>query len=311
MDRFEAMATFLAVIEAGSFSAAARRLGASLPAVSRRVADLEARLNAQLFLRTNRHVEPTEAGRAFAKAARRILDELEAAEQVAGGEFTTPRGELSLTAPTLFGEMHMAPLAAAFLAENSEIDLRLQLTDSALDLVASRVHLALRIGRLDDSGLVARRVGVTRSLTCASPDYLARRGTPGRPQDLTAHDGVVFRGFSAFQWRYRQDGKVVTAEPRGRVTVNSAAAAVHAAEAGIGVARALDYQVTDALRRRALVPILVDHEVPALPINLVYPPQARLPFKVRAFLDWTAPRLKGRLAAAGVGALAPAAPLGP
>lgn len=302
MDRFASMALFLAVVEAGSFSAAGRRVGASLPAVSRRIGDLERRLGAQLFIRTNRRVEPTEAGRAFAMAARRLLDELEAAEQSAAGEFQSVRGELSLTAPTAFGEMHLAPVAAEFLAAHPGVDLRLTLTDTMVDLVEARAHLALRIGALGDSGLVARRVGVTRSITCASPAYLGRRGLPERPEDLTAHDGIVFKGFSAFQWRYLRGASTVVAEPRARVAVNSAAAAIEAGIAGVGVVRALDYQVAGALRRGDLIAVLEAHEVAPLPINLVYPPQARLPLKVRSFLDWAAPRLKTRLSALPVGA---------
>lgn len=301
MDRFEAMTTLLAVVDAGSLSGASRRLGAPLPTVSRRVSELEKRLGAQLLIRTSRRVELTEAGREFTDAVRRILDQVEDAEQAAAGEYLEPIGELGVTAPPLFGELHVAPLANGFLAEHPKIDLRLVFTDAALNLADARLHVAVRIGELQDSSLFARRVGSTRLLTCASPEYVRRAGEPQRPEDLPEHQGVAFRGASAFPWRYLTNGQIVACEPRARLAADSAAAAVRAAEAGLGVTRAFDYQVAAALHRGALVPLLQAHEPPALPISLVHASQGRAPLKVRAFLDWIGPRLKARLAAEGVG----------
>jgi len=301
MDRFDAMSTFLAVVDTGSLSAAGRKLAAPLTTVSRKVAALERRLGVQLLVRTSRRVELTESGRQYAASARQILLTLDEAEQTAAGEYLAPRGELSVTAPTLFGELHVMPVLSAFLAEHPEIDLRLLLVDAPIDLAENHVHVAVRIGELADSALIARKIGASRSITCASPDYLRRRGEPLRPADLVDHEGVTFRGFSPFQWRYVDGEETVVAEPRGRVVLNSAAAAIRAAEAGLGVTRALDYQVAEALARGSLKAILTPFEAPALPINLVFAKQERAPLKVRAFMDWAGPKLRARLLEAGVG----------
>jgi len=302
MDRLEAMFVFLVVVEAGSLSAAGRRLRTPLPTVSRKVAELEQHLGAQLLIRTSRRIELTEAGREYAVAAQHILDQLQEAEQAAAGEYQEPRGELVVTAPTLFGELHVLPIASEFLAAHPKIDLRLFLTDSMVDLVEEHVHVAVRIGELEDSSLIARRVGATRSITCASPAYLEAFGAPGSPADLTARDGVTYKGFITSPWRYADEGSRVTAEPRARVALNSPAAAVVAAKAGLGITRVLDYQIADDLRTGALVPLLEPFELPPFPINLVFSGQSRRPLKLRAFIDWVAPQLQARLAADGIGA---------
>lgn len=302
MDRFDAMSTFLAVVDTGSLSAAGRKLSAPLATVSRKVAALERRLGVQLLVRTSRRVELTESGRDYAASARQILEQLDEAEQTAAGEYLAARGELSITAPTLFGELHVMPVLSQFLTDHPDIDLRLLLTDAPVDLAENHVHVAVRIGELRDSALIARKIGASRSITCASPDYLRRRGEPLSPADLVDHEGVTFRGFSPFEWRYADAGRVIVAEPRGRVVLNSATAAIRAAEAGLGVTRALDYQVAEALARGSLKAILTPFEVAALPISLVYAKQDRAPLKVRAFMDWAGPRLRARLLSEGVGA---------
>ncbi|KYG01897.1 LysR family transcriptional regulator [Sorangium cellulosum] len=302
MDRLDAMLVFLAVVDTGSLSAAGRRLQAPLPTVSRKVAELERHLGTQLLIRTSRRVELTEAAREYAIAARHILEQLQEAEQAVAGEYQEPRGELAVTAPTMFGELHVLPIASEFLAAHPKIDLRLFLTDVMVNVVEEHVHVAVRIGELEDSSLMARRVGSTRSITCASPSYLRAFGGPRAPEDLTGRDGVTYRGFVSSPWRYVRGASHVIAEPRARVAVNSPAAAVVAAKAGLGITRALDYQIASELRSGALTPLLEAFEVPALPIHLVFSGQGRLPLKVRAFLDWMAPRLQARLAAEGVGA---------
>lgn len=301
MDRLDAMVVFLAVVDAGSLSAAARRLGAPLPTVSRKVADLERHLGTQLLIRTSRRVELTEVGRDYAIAARQILEQLQEAELTAAGEYQEPRGELTVTAPTMFGELYVLPIASEFLAAHPKIDLRLLLTDVMVDLVEAHVHVAVRIGELEDSGLIARRIGATRSMTCASPSYLQTFGAPQAPEDLTERSGVTYRGFIAAPWRYVRNGAHLSAEPRARVAVNSPAAAIVAAKAGLGITRVLDYQIATDLRSGALTPLLELFELPPLPINLVFSGQGRLPLKLRAFLDWMAPRLQARLVADGIG----------
>jgi DNA-binding transcriptional LysR family regulator len=296
MDRFDAMAILLAVVEEGSLSAASRRLRAPLATVSRKVADLERHLRTQLLVRTSRRVELTDAGRAYVASAKRILEQVEEAERQAAGEYSAPQGELHVTAPTMFGRTHVLPVALDFLEAQPEIDLRLLLNDRQVNMAEEHVDVAVRIGHLVDSALRATRVGHVRRIACASPAYLARHGAPATPDDLAAHDGITFHGFaSAPEWRYRGDGPAWSAEPRTRLAVNSTEAAVAAAVAGLGVVRLLSYQIAEELRSGALVAVLEGFAPEPMPVSLVYPEAGLLPLKVRAFLDWTAPRLRDRL----------------
>ena len=186
------------------------------------MADLEKHLRTQLLVRTSRRVELTDAGRAYVAASKRILEQVEEAERAAAGEYSAPRGELHVTAPEVFGRRHLLPVALDFLAEHPEITLRLFLADRQVNLAEEHIDLALRIGHLEDSGLIATRVGVVRRVICASPAYLARCGTPQRPEDLKDHDGITFRGFPiAPEWRYRKDSPALAVEPRTRLAVNS------------------------------------------------------------------------------------------
>ncbi|GLK56153.1 DNA-binding transcriptional LysR family regulator [Methylopila capsulata] len=296
MDRLESMSVLLAVVEEGSLSGASRRLRSPLATVSRKVAELEKHLGAQLLIRTSRHIQLTDAGRAYVEAARRILEQVEEAERDAGGEYSAPRGELHVTAPIMFGRTHVLPIVTAFLKEQPEIDVRLLLNDRQVSLLEEQVDVAVRIGHLVDSDLRATKVGEMRRVACASPAYLAERGTPAEPKELSAHDGVTFRGFkNAPEWRYRGDPPVWAAEPRRRLAVNSTEAAVAAAVAGLGVVRLLAYQIEPELRSGALVPILEAFAPAPLPVSLVYPEASLKLRKVRAFLDWSAPRLRARL----------------
>jgi DNA-binding transcriptional LysR family regulator len=296
MDRFEAMSVLLAVIEEGSLSAGARRLRAPLTTVSRKVADLEQHLRTRLLVRTSRRVELTDAGRDYVAASKRILEQVEEAERAAAGEYSEPRGELSVTAPVVFGRRHVLPVAAEFLAEYAKIDLRLFLIDRHVNLLEEHLDVGVRLGHLEDSSLMATHVGQVRRVICASPDYLARKGSPAVPEDLREHDGITFRGFSTSpEWRYRGDTTTLSVEPRTRLAVNSTEAAVAAAVAGLGIARVLSYQIVDELRSGALVPLLEAFAPEPIPVQLVHPGQGQLPVKVRSFLDWVAPRLRARL----------------
>lgn len=296
MDRFDAMSVLLAVVEEGSLSAGARRLRAPLTTISRKVADLEQHLGTRLLIRTSRRVELTDAGRDYVAASRRILEQVEEAERTVAGEYSEPRGTLAVTASVVLGRRHVVPLAAEFLAEHPRIDLRLFLIDRHVNLVEEHLDLGIRVGHLEDSGLMARRVGEVRRIFCASPGYLARRGVPIRPEDLSDHDGITFRGFTISpEWRYRGDSAALSVEPRTRLAVNSTEAAIDAALAGVGVARVLSYQIVDELRSGALVPLLEAFAPEAIPVQLVYAAQGQLPIKARAFLDWVAPRLRARL----------------
>ena len=297
MDRFDAMSVLLAVVEEGSISAGARRLRAPLATVSRKMAELERHLGTQLLVRTSRRVALTDAGRGFVEASRRILEQMDDAERAAAGEYREPRGELAVTAPAVFGRLHVLPLAAEFLADHPKIDLRLSLVDRQVNLIDEHLDAAVRLGHLEDSALIATRIGSVRRVICASPAYLAARGTPTIPADLAAHDGIGFRNVAgASGWNYRGDNAALV-EPRTRVSLNTVEAAIDAAVAGLGIARLLSYQIVEQLRSGTLVALLEDFAPEPIPIQLVHSGQGLLPVKVRAFIDFIAPRLRARVRA--------------
>ncbi|WP_419898036.1 LysR substrate-binding domain-containing protein [Roseomonas sp. USHLN139] len=299
MDRLEAMAVLLRVVEQGSLTAAARSLRMPLPTVSRKIAELEAHLGARLLRRSTRRLALTEAGEAYLSSARRILEEVEAAERQAAGEFTSPRGALVLTAPVLFGRLHLLPVVADFLEAYPEIAVRLALSDRNLHLLDEHVDLALRIGALPDSSLVATRLGAIAPVVCASPDFWATHGLPDRPEALAGlpcvgFDFVAEGGLPPPLWRF---GPGVAVALRPRLSVSTAEAAVAAAERGLGVTRLLRYQCAEALARGSLVRVLEGFEPPPLPVSLLHAPRATLPLKLRVFLDHAIPRLRQRVAA--------------
>lgn len=297
MDRFQSMSVLLEAAEAGSLSAAARRLGMPLSTVSRQVSDLEARLKTRLFSRSARRLTLTDSGRSYVLACRRILEDVEEAERAASGEYSAPQGDLIVTTPILFGRLHVLPIVMDFLKAYPDISLRLVQADRVVDLLSEHVDLAVRIGELPDSRLVAARVGAIRRVLCASPAYFAARGRPRAPGDLRAHACVTFEGLDAPDaWNFEIDGSKVSVAIRSRLVVNTAEAAIDAAIAGIGVTRLLSYQVASAVRTGALV-LALEHVEPApWPVSLVYAGERRLPLKLRAFLDFATPRLKARLA---------------
>lgn len=297
MDRLAAMALLVTVSEAGSLSAAARQLAMPLATVSRRVADLEAHLNARLLTRTNRKVQLTEAGHAYLAAAKEILGRVEEAERKAAGEYVTPKGELTVTAPLVFGRLHILPVVTDFLQAFPEITLRLVLGDRLANLVEDHIDAALRIGNLPDSNLVATRLGTTRRSAYASPDYLRRRGTPTRLADLIHHDCISFENMTPSKLWLFHDGKHdLPIQIRARLSVTTAEAAIDAAIAGTGITRVLSYQAAKAVAAGALVTILEEFEPPAWPIHFVHVAQGVLPLKMRAFLDFATPRLRAKLA---------------
>ncbi len=296
MDRFDAIRTLLAAVDAGSLSAASRRLGVPLPTVSRKVSELEAHLGTQLAIRTSRKLLLTDAGAAFVAAGRRLLDDLDDAERAAGGEYREPRGDLLVTASLMFGKAYLVPVVLEFLAVFPEVNVRAILSDQIVDLVENHVDVAIRIGRLPDSGLVAQRIGDAHWQICASPAYLARRGVPERPEDLADHDCIAFEGLQrAREWPFGsgRSARSVTIQPR--FAGNTADAIIEAASASIGIARLLSYQAAAALADGRLVSILGDHQPEPMAIHLVHTGPPLLPLKLRAFLDFVAPRLRARL----------------
>ncbi|MEQ9639017.1 MAG: LysR family transcriptional regulator [Alphaproteobacteria bacterium] len=293
MDRLDAMSTLLAVVDAGSLSAASRRLGMPLATVSRRLSDLEAHLGTRLVNRSSRGLSPTDAGRTYIDACRRIVEDVDAAERAAAGEFAAPKGELLATAPVVFGRLHLLPVINDFLTAYPEIDVRLLLADRTLNLGEDQIDVAARIGSLPDSNLIATRVGATARVVCASPGYLKRRGIPKVPLDLNDHDVVTFAGpLAPESWTFEVSGRRVAVPVRPRLSVNTAEAAVDAALAGVGLTRVLSYQVADAVRAGRLRLVLREAEPPPRPISLVHQGGAHQPRKLRAFLDFVAPRLR-------------------
>lgn len=296
MDKLGAMAILLKTVEAGSLSAAAKQLNVPLATVSRRIAELEAHLRTRMLNRSSRRLGLTEAGRLYVEASRQILEQVEEAERAATGIHKDPRGQLTVTAPVVFGRTHMIPIVAEFLAQYPEIDLKLILADRLLGLLDAGVDVALRIGELGDSSLIALKVGAVRRVTCASLSYLAARGRPLRPEDLRDHACVTFDNLaSPVAWRFASPKGDVMVPVHSRLVVTTAEAAIEGAVAGLGLTRLLSYQVAEAKRAGALETVLEDYELPAWPVSLVYPGQQLLPRKTRAFLDFAAPRLKVRL----------------
>ena len=298
MDRADGIAVFVEVADRGSFAEAARRLGRSPAAVTRAVAELESRLGVRLLTRTTRAVGTTEAGQRFLGGARRVLADLEEIERAAAGEGTAPRGELRLTAPILFGRLHVLPIVTEFLDRFPEVLVALTLLDRTVDLVDEEFDIAVRIGVLAESSAVATRVGAVRRIVVASPDYLARRGTPQVPADLEAHAVVAFSGIAGVEhWLFRAATGEVSIAIQPRLVVTTAEAAMDAARAGVGLTRVLSYQAAEDVAHGSLLRVLPGYEGDAVPIHLVYPGGRHPPPKLRAFLDFATPRLRRRCAA--------------
>lgn len=296
MDRLDGMRVLAAVVDAGGFSAAARRLSLPLTTISRRVADLENHLGVRLLNRTSRQVELTDVGRDYVEAARRILSDVADAERNAAGEYAAPRGLLTVTAPLVFGRLHVVPVIVEFLKAFPQVTINLTLNDRIVSFEEEHVDVAVRIGALPPSSLVAVRLGEVRRIVCASSTYLAERGVPKTPNDLLQHDCIAFEGMAmADGWRFDRAQSGQVAQIRSRLTVNTAEAAIDAAAAGLGITRVLSYQLALATGDRRLTTVLDDFAPPALPVHLVRASGRLLPSKIRALFDFTAPRLRSAL----------------
>jgi DNA-binding transcriptional LysR family regulator len=296
MNRLDSMAIFVTVADAGSLSAAARKLGMPLATVSRKVAELETHLKTRLLHRTTRQLSLTEAGSAYLVACRRILEDIGEAERAATGEYSAPKGELTVTAPVVFGRLHVVPVIAEFLAHYPLITVNLMLTDRVVHLMEEHGDIAVRIGELPDSSLMATRVGTVRRVVCASPAYLSQRGEPTHPADLAGHDCITFEVLESKRaWVFGAGRSQVSVPVQSRLTVNTAEAAIDASALGVGLIRVLSYQVAEAVRHDALRVVLASYESAPLPVSLVHTGQAPLPLKLRAFLDFVAPRLRARM----------------
>jgi DNA-binding transcriptional LysR family regulator len=286
MDRLDAMQAFVAVADLQGFAPAARKLGLSPSGVTRLIAALEDRLGARLLQRTTRKVALTDVGTRYLERVRRILADVEEAESSAEGERTRPSGRLVVSAPIGFGRLHVSPLMSDYLGRYPEVTAELRLTDRTVNLVEDGVDLAVRIGHLPDSTLVARHVGEMRRIVVASESYLAQRGEPDTPEAIATHDTIQFGAATAApEWRFVEDGREVRLVCTPRFTTNSADAAIQYAGQGGGLTRVLAYQAAGAIKAGRLRIVLEKFEPPALPIHAVYPTSRLLSAKVRAFID--------------------------
>jgi DNA-binding transcriptional LysR family regulator len=285
MDRLDAMQAFVAVADLQGFAPAARKLGLSPSGVTRLIAALEDRLGARLLQRTTRKVALTDVGTRYLERVRRILADVEEAESSAEGERTRPSGRLVVSAPIGFGRLHVSPVMSHYLGRYPEVTAELRLTDRTVNLVEDGVDLAVRIGHLPDSTLVARH-GEMRRIVVASDAYLTQRGEPDTPEAIATHDTIQFGAATAApEWRFVEDGREVRVLCTPRFTTNSADAAIQYAGQGGGLTRVLAYQAADAIKAGRLRIVLEKFEPPALPIHAVYPTSRLLSAKVRAFID--------------------------
>jgi DNA-binding transcriptional LysR family regulator len=292
MDRLETMRVFVAVAEARGFAPAARRLALSPPAVTRAIAALEQRVGARLLLRTTRVVRLTDAGARYFADCKRILADLENAEAAAAASQREPRGELVVTAPLVFGRMFVAPVVLEFVARHAHVSARTLLADHVVELVEHGVDVAVRIARLPDSSLTARKVGSVRHLLCAAPAYLAAHGTPRTPADLAAHETIVFASSGAAQTEWDFGAGRARVPVKSRFAVSSADAAIAAAVSGAGITRVLSYQIGPQVDAGHLQVVLERYAPPAIPVNIVFAAGKRSPGMVRAFVELAAERLE-------------------
>lgn len=285
MDKLRAMQTTVAIADAGSLTGAARQLGSSLPAVVRSLAALEAELGTRLFHRTTRRIALTDAGRRYLERCREVQALVSEAEAELRAEQTEPQGTLRVTAPVFFGARHVVGGVSAFIQRYPAVSVELQLHDRVVNLLEEGIDVAVRIGELEDSSLIARPVSRMRRLTVAAPSYLARRGVPEHPRDLLGHSCVRFWHASSGAWVFNVAGKPLSVAVRGNLTVNHSAAAADACVAGLGVGMFLAYQVAPELARGELRVLLTSFETKPLPIHVVYPEARLLPARTRLFVD--------------------------
>jgi DNA-binding transcriptional LysR family regulator len=294
LDRLEAMAMLVSAVEEGSLSAAARKMRIPVATLTRNVNDLEALVDTKLLVRTTRKILLTDAGVDYVASARRILEQVDDQERRAAGEFTSPRGELVVTTPVQVARLRVLPVINQFLTEFPEIRIQLLQSDRNIDLVDSHADVAIRIGRLSSSSLVATRVGMLRVVVVASPELLEEHGVPSSPEDLHGYPRVVFNSPVLSPWRFRDrdSNEIHPIEETPRLLVSSPDAAADAAIDGVGATQLLEHDVAEAVRARKLRFILQEFEVDPIPVHLVHLSRDMMPIKLRRFIDFAAPRLR-------------------
>jgi DNA-binding transcriptional LysR family regulator len=283
MDQLFTLRAFVAIAGQGSFVGASRALRVSPSVATRAIAQLEERLGLALFTRTTRSLRLTERGQVYLESCQRLIEDLDEAERRVRGENAEPRGELSLSAPIVFGRLHVLPLVQRLLAAHRALSIRLQLSDRNQQLVDEGIDAAMRLGELKDSGLIALKVGTVRRVLVASPGYVKQRGTPRTPAELARHELIAFEALDATNdWRFGAREKTVRVRPR--LVLNSADAAIAAAEAGVGITRALSYQAREAVLAGRLVLLLDAFAPPPVPVSVVYPGRRSTSANVSAFV---------------------------
>lgn len=286
MDKLKAMQTFVQIADQGSLTAAAGVLGSSLPAVVRSLAALELQLGVRLFNRTTRRISLTEEGRHYLARCRQILAALDDAEAALSADAAAPAGHLSITAPVLFGQMHVAPAVTRFVQQHEKMHCRILLLDRVVNLLEEGIDVGIRIGELDDSTLVAQPVGRIRRLVVASPAWLRRHGVPSHPKDLLQANCVRVTDQGPNWGPFNDQGRQLRLPISGNLEFNQIAPAVDACAAGIGPGSFFSYQVAHFVKNKQLRIILENFEPPPRPISVVYPHARLLPVRARVFIDW-------------------------
>jgi DNA-binding transcriptional LysR family regulator len=289
----DGLRSFVEVIESGGFNRAAKRLGVSKSIVSRRIARLEAELGTRLLDRTTRGVGPTEAGLEFKARSERILAELDEARESVARQAGGAVGRLRLSVPLSFGLLHVAPVLAKIAQRHPRLEMDVSYGDRLVDLIGERFDAAIRIGTLQDSSLVARRIARVRSVVVASPDYLARHGRPATPADLARHECLIYTGRTVPEWQFGAGKRTISIRPEGRLRSDSGEAVLQWAIAGLGIADEPSFLVADAIESGKLEPLLLDYAGPDYGLYVLRPPGAYVSGKVRVLIDTLVERFGG------------------
>lgn len=300
MNKLKAMSIFVKIVECGSLTGAADKLFMSQSSVVRALASLEKELDTQLLYRTTRRLKLTEEGEEYFKRCRHILLEIEEAENTLNQRQTSPKGIIRITAPITFGRLHLAPVINEFLAEYPEMEVELLLLDRVVDLIEEGMDIALRIGPLPDSTLMAKQVGQVSYKVCGSPDLINSEGKPSHPTELNKFSCIHLTALASHaKWPFYDRGTLHKISVKGRYKTNHVETALDACKQGLGYGQFLSYQVASFVQKGELLPILEEFETKPLPVNLVYPHSRQLSSRSRAFIDWARPRLQRRLSGAG------------
>lgn len=295
MDKLRGIHTFIEIAERGSLTAAANALDTSLPTVVRRLAELETTLGVRLFNRTTRRIHLTDEGQRYLAICKTAIGQLEDAEEALFDAKAKPTGKLVITAPGLFGRLHVAPLVMQFMRDHPGVRAEMLLLDRNIDLIEEGVDVAVRIGHLSDSALHAVPAGALRRVVCASPEYLKQHGTPRHPADLAGHPGIRFTGRGVLsEWQFRDSGRMLSVRINPRLTTNSVETAVDACRNGVAIGAFLSYQVQAPVAAGELKPILRKFETPEVPVHLLFPHAKLMSARVRAFIDYAAPKLRAK-----------------